>query len=565
MRCRSERPAVLGAPNLWSESPGYEAPAACILVGDGDPGLRSEPFAEKKSGQAFAAPSAPANRRRNVRLLQRRDVSAEAASARRRPRFQAFFRNRRFSGCVARGWPQSDRSSVSSDALFMFEPGAGALFTREYAPGNASSHAMAGKAGPELRTPVGIAMLINGAIRLAGTRPATCDRAKSAITNTSSFNVSETPRWPTPPHNRDSSRSVMKTVCRDVTGIAPARFACAKPLRDSFARIRSITIPPSLISCARTKRAGGSGSFECKRSAHFRFTARSRAVKNNYRRRGPPATTAPAAALLIPARTRPWWRDCAPPAPIVIGKKPSRSFANGLSRCVQRMGSPNPRRRRLVRGDRVSGFGRGGIRRLVDVALGTDPAGSGRVARMLNTRRVETEPWTDLPGPGGAGVPDTGCVFDPLDHEPTDAMDGTGRADWEPPGRFLCATGRAAMNGFGPAWRATAQRGPRSGGGGGQLIFFGDKASEERLTATRQRWNFTGATWSSSTSKPFYENRADAFEGRGSGSVPGSSRPAGVVADDIIRERGDPRSRGNAAQRADTLRAVPACRRWQNQ
>ncbi len=145
---------------------------------------------------------------------------------------------------------------------------------------------------------------------------------------------------------------------------------------------------------------------------------------------------------------------------------------------------------------------------LVPLALGTDTAGSGRVPAGLNNI-VGLKPSLGLISNAGL-VPacrtlDCISVFSLTVDDAMTALDRHGRPRWR---RSILA--RPAAGARCPRFPAKLRLGvPRNG----QLIFFGDRASEKAYGEALERWTSLGATLVEFDLEPFYETARLLYEG----------------------------------------------------
>ena len=194
---------------------------------------------------------------------------------------------------------------------------------------------------------------------------------------------------------------------------------------------------------------------------------------------------------------------------IVVGKTNLDQFATGLVGVRSPYGIPkNPMRGDLIPGGSSSGSAVAVSAGLVPLALGTDTAGSGRVPAMLNNI-VGLKPSLGLISTAGV-VPacrtlDCVSIFS-LDRRRR--HDGTGR-DGRPRRRrsvFAQPAVGAELSEFPANLRLGVPR-------DGQLIFFGDKASEQAYGDALQRWTALGATLVGFDLEPLYETARLLYEG----------------------------------------------------
>src|SRR6202012_4148971 len=198
------------------------------------------------------------------------------------------------------------------------------------------------------------------------------------------------------------------------------------------------------------------------------------AVKDNIDVLGMPTTAACPAFSYSPARDATSVARLRAAGAIVIGKTNLDQFATGLVGVRSPYGIPrNPIREDLIPGGSSSGSAVAVSAGLVPLALGTDTAGSGRVPAMLNNV-VGLKPSLGLISTSGV-VPacrtlDCVSIFALTTDDAMTALQAVAGLDNADPYSSYRPLGQLA------AFPAGLTLGvPRSG----QLIFFGDKASEQ--------------------------------------------------------------------------------------
>ncbi len=193
---------------------------------------------------------------------------------------------------------------------------------------------------------------------------------------------------------------------------------------------------------------------------------------------------------------------------IVIGKTNLDQFATGLVGVRSPYGIPvNPIRSDLIPGGSSSGSAVAVSAGLVPLALGTDTAGSGRVPAMLNNI-VGLKPSLGVISNAGL-VPacrtlDCISVFSLTVDDAMTALSVMGGPDGADP--FSRNRPLGAVTTFPEKLRLCVPR-------NGQLIFFGDKASEKAYGEALQRWTSLGATLVEFDLEPFYETARLLYEG----------------------------------------------------
>jgi allophanate hydrolase len=193
---------------------------------------------------------------------------------------------------------------------------------------------------------------------------------------------------------------------------------------------------------------------------------------------------------------------------IVIGKTNLDQFATGLVGVRSPYGIPkNAIRDDLVPGGSSSGSAVAVSAGLVPLTLGTDTAGSGRVPAMLNNI-VGLKPSLGLIPTAGV-VPacrtlDCVSIFTLTVDDAVAALDVMGGYDAHDP------YSRKRVPGSLTAFPKDLKLGvPRNG----QLIFFGDKASEKAYADALKRWTSLGATLVEFDLEPFYETARLLYDG----------------------------------------------------
>jgi allophanate hydrolase len=193
---------------------------------------------------------------------------------------------------------------------------------------------------------------------------------------------------------------------------------------------------------------------------------------------------------------------------IMIGKTNLDQFATGLVGTRSPYGIPkNPLRADLIPGGSSSGSGVAVSAGLVPLALGTDTAGSGRVPAMLNNI-VGLKPSLGLVSTAGA-VPacrtlDCVSVLSLTVDDAMTALNAMAGPDGADP--FSRNRRLSELSSFPAHLRLGV---PRKG----QLIFFGDKASEAAFGDALKRWTALGATLVEFDLEPYYETARLLYEG----------------------------------------------------
>jgi allophanate hydrolase len=232
------------------------------------------------------------------------------------------------------------------------------------------------------------------------------------------------------------------------------------------------------------------------------------AVKDNIDALDMPTTAACPAFSYLPANDSTAVAKLRAAGAIIIGKTNLDQFATGLVGVRSPYGIPrNPMHGDLIPGGSSSGSAVAVSAGLVPLALGTDTAGSGRVPAMLNNI-VGLKPSLGLISTAGL-VPacrtlDCISVFALTVDDAMAALSVMAGSDGADP-----FSRNRPLNEV-TAFPANLRLGiPRQG----QLIFFGDKASEQAYGDALKRWTSLGATLVEFDLEPFYETARLLYEG----------------------------------------------------
>ncbi len=232
------------------------------------------------------------------------------------------------------------------------------------------------------------------------------------------------------------------------------------------------------------------------------------AVKDNIDVAGLPTTAGCPAFSYLPSHDATCVARLRAAGAIMIGKTNLDQFATGLVGVRSPYGIPNnPMRGDLIPGGSSSGSAVAVSAGLVPLALGTDTAGSGRVPAMLNNI-VGLKPSLGLISTAGV-VPacrtlDCVSVFSLTVDDAITALTAMAGPDGADPfSRYQPLT---RMTPFPAGLRLGV---PRSG----QLIFFGDKASETAYGDALKRWSALSAQLIEFDLEPFYETARLLYEG----------------------------------------------------
>jgi allophanate hydrolase len=300
-----------------------------------------------------------------------------------------------------------------------------------------------------------------------------------------------------------------ETVAAIVAAHRAGTLSPAQTVARSFARIRDHDDPAIFISLRDEKEAlTEAHNLAAKDAAELPLYGVPVAVKDNIDVAGLPTTAACPAFAYSPAHDATSVARLRAAGAIIIGKTNLDQFATGLVGVRSPYGIPvNPMRGDLIPGGSSSGSAVAVSAGLVPLALGTDTAGSGRVPAMLNNI-VGLKPSLGLVSTAGL-VPacrtlDCVSVFSlTVDDAMTAliAMAGPDGADPFSRNRALSAT---------TAFPKLLRLGvPRNG----QLIFFGDKASETAYGDALKRWTALGADLVEFDLEPLYETARLLYEG----------------------------------------------------
>src|SRR5712672_3646477 len=283
----------------------------------------------------------------------------------------------------------------------------------------------------------------------------------------------------------------------------------AQTVARSFQRIRDHNDPAIFISLRDEKHAlAEAESLTRKDAAQLPLLGVPVAVKDNIDAHGLPTTAACPAFSYMPAQDATCVARLRAAGAIMIGKTNLDQFATGLVGVRSPYGIPNnPMRGDLIPGGSSSGSAVAVSAGLVPLALGTDTAGSGRVPAMLNNI-VGLKPSLGLVSTAGV-VPacrtlDCVSVFSLTVDDAMTALAAMAGPDGADP--FSRNRPLQEVSTFPANLRLGV---PRSG----QLIFFGDKASETAYSDALKRWTALGATLVEFDLEPFYETARLLYEG----------------------------------------------------
>jgi allophanate hydrolase len=302
---------------------------------------------------------------------------------------------------------------------------------------------------------------------------------------------------------------VTETIAAIVAAHRAGTLSPAQTVARTYQRIRDHNDPAVFISLRDEKDAVAEAEALTKKdAARLPLYGVPFAVKDNIDALGLPTTAACPAFAYSPVHDATAVAKLRAAGAIMIGKTNLDQFATGLVGVRSPYGIPvNPIRADLVPGGSSSGSGVAVSAGLVPLALGTDTAGSGRVPAMLNNI-VGLKPSLGLISTAGL-VPacrtlDCISIFTLTVDDAMAALEVVAGADGADP--FSRNRPLAALTAFPANLRLGIPR-------NGQLIFFGDKASEAAHGDALKRWTALGATLVEFDLEPFYETARLLYEG----------------------------------------------------
>jgi allophanate hydrolase len=302
---------------------------------------------------------------------------------------------------------------------------------------------------------------------------------------------------------------VTETIAAIVAAHRAGSISPAQTVARSFARIRERNDPAIFISLRDEKEALDEAErLAAKDAAQLPLFGIPVGVKDNIDVAGLPTTAACPAFSYSPSRDATSVARLRAAGAIIIGKTNLDQFATGLVGVRSPYGIPvNPMRADLIPGGSSTGSGIAVSTGLVPLTLGTDTAGSGRVPAMFNNI-VGLKPSGGLISTAGV-VPacrtlDCVSVFSLTVDDAMTALAVMAGPDAADP--FSRNRPLAPMTAFPANLRLGVPR-------AGQLIFFGDKASEKAYGDALRRWTALGATLVEFDLEPFYETARLLYEG----------------------------------------------------
>jgi allophanate hydrolase len=302
---------------------------------------------------------------------------------------------------------------------------------------------------------------------------------------------------------------VTETVAAIVAAHRAGTVTPAQTIARSYQRIRDHNDPAIFIALRDEKEAIAEAEAPtAKDPATLPLYGVPVAVKDNIDVAGLPTTAACPAFAYSPAHDATSVARLRAAGAIIIGKTNLDQFATGLVGVRSPYGIPNnPMRGDLIPGGSSSGSAVAVSAGLVPLALGTDTAGSGRVPAMLNNI-VGLKPSLGLVSTAGV-VPacrtlDCVSVFALTVDDAMAGLAAMAGPDGADP--FSRPRPLAQMSAFPTSLKLGVPR-------DGQLIFFGDKASEAAYHDALKRWTSLGATLVGFDLEPFYETARLLYEG----------------------------------------------------
>ncbi|MBR1151446.1 allophanate hydrolase [Bradyrhizobium sp. JYMT SZCCT0428] len=302
---------------------------------------------------------------------------------------------------------------------------------------------------------------------------------------------------------------MIETVAAIVAAHRAGTMTPAQTVARSYQRIRDHNDPAIFIALRDEKDAMAEAeALSAKDAATLPLLGVPVAVKDNIDALGLPTTAACPAFSYLPTRDSTAVAKLRAAGAIIIGKTNLDQFATGLVGVRSPYGIPvNPVRNDLIPGGSSSGSAVAVSAGLVPLALGTDTAGSGRVPAMLNNI-VGLKPSLGLISNAGL-VPacrtlDCISVFALTVDDAVVALSAMAGPDDADP--FSRDRPIGAVTAFPGQLRLGV---PRSG----QLVFFGDRESEQAYGEALKRLISLGATLVEFDLEPFYETARLLYEG----------------------------------------------------
>jgi allophanate hydrolase len=302
---------------------------------------------------------------------------------------------------------------------------------------------------------------------------------------------------------------VTETVAAIVAAHRAGTTTPAQTVARSYQRIRDHNDPAIFISLRDEKDALAEAEhLASKNAAELPLYGVPVAVKDNIDALGFPTTAACPAFAYTPAHDATAVAKLRAAGAIIIGKTNLDQFATGLVGVRSPYGIPsNPLRSDLIPGGSSSGSAVAVSAGLVPLALGTDTAGSGRVPAMLNNI-VGLKPSLGMISTAGVAPAcrtlDCVSVFALTVDDAVTALAAMTGPDLADP--FSRDRPLKEITAFPQKLRLGVPR-------NGQLITFGDKASEAAYGDAIRRWIALGAEIVEFDMEPFYETARLLYEG----------------------------------------------------
>jgi allophanate hydrolase len=302
---------------------------------------------------------------------------------------------------------------------------------------------------------------------------------------------------------------VTETVAAIVAAHRAGTVSPAQTIARTYQLIRDHNDPAIFISLRDEKDAVAEAEALARKGAvHLPLYGVPFAVKDNIDALGLPTTAACPAFSYSPTHDATSVARLRAAGAIMIGKTNLDQFATGLVGVRSPYGIPvNPIRADLIPGGSSSGSAVAVSTGLVPLALGTDTAGSGRVPAMLNNI-VGLKPSLGLISTAGL-VPacrtlDCISIFSLTVDDAMTALEAIAGPDGADP--YSRNRPLAALTALPGNLRLGIPL-------NGQLIFFGDKATEAAYGDALKRWTALGATLVEFDLEPFYETARLLYEG----------------------------------------------------
>jgi allophanate hydrolase len=302
---------------------------------------------------------------------------------------------------------------------------------------------------------------------------------------------------------------VTETVAAIVAAHHAGTLSPAQTVARSYLRIRNHNDGAVFISLRDEKEAiAEAEGLKAKDARDLPLFGVPVAVKDNIDVLGLPTTAACPAFSYAPSHDATSVARLREAGAVVIGKTNLDQFATGLVGVRSPYGIPNnPIQSDLIPGGSSSGSAVAVAAGLVPLALGTDTAGSGRVPAMLNNI-VGLKPSLGMVSTAGV-VPacrtlDCVSVFSLTVDDAVTALAAMAGPDGADPFSRDRPLGQLT-----PLPAKLRLGVPRNG----QLIFFGDKASEAAYGEAMKRWSALGAELVEFDMEPFYETARLLYEG----------------------------------------------------